>query len=84
MSAEDPIEALARSVLEGAEVDWDRAEAEVGHEGAVGRVRALREVARIVAFNQALQRDGSAEDGSEPDPPGETIRPDPEDLEQGP
>ena len=82
MSAEDPIEDLARSVLEGAEVDWDRAEAE-GDEGAVGRVRALREVARIVAFHQALQRDGSAEDGSELDPPGEATR-DPEDLEQGP
>jgi hypothetical protein len=83
MSAEDPLEVLARSVLEGAEVDWDRAEAEGDEQGAVGRVRALREVARIVAFNQALQRDGSARDGAEPDSPDEGTSPDPEDREEG-
>jgi len=55
MSAEEPIDVLTRSVLEGALVDWDLAEEEA--KDAVGRVRALRAVARIAAFHRALQRD---------------------------
>ena len=67
MSAEDLLEVLARSILEGTEVDWERVEAESESWGGAGRVRALREVARIVAFNLALQRDGA--EGVETSPP---------------
>jgi hypothetical protein len=66
MSAEDVLEVLARSILEGTAVDWERVEAESESWGGAGRVRALREVARIVAFNLALQRD---RDGVETNPP---------------
>ena len=62
MSADDPVEDLALSILEGAEVDWERAEADAAASGGIGRIRALREVVRIVAFHRRLQRDGSVED----------------------
>ena len=54
MAADEPIDALTRSVLEGTEVDWPLAEEEA--ERALARVRALRAVAQIAAFHRALQR----------------------------
>jgi hypothetical protein len=68
MSAEDPLEVLARSILEGAEIDWDLAEAEAEMGGEAGRIRALREVARVAAFHRDLQREESEEDAPKPDP----------------
>lgn len=87
MSADDPLEALARSVLEGADIDWDLVEAGAGEDGGAGRVRALRELARIVAFNRALQREESgplAEDGPEPESPGPAAPRPPEDAQDAP
>ena len=62
MNAEDPVEELALSILEGAEIDWERAEADAKASGGIGQIRALQEVVRIVAFHRRLQRDGSVED----------------------
>ena len=66
MSAEDPLEGLAGSILDGTDVDWDLAEAGAEANGGMGRVRALRELARIVAFNRSLQRDGGEPSGEDP------------------
>jgi hypothetical protein len=83
MSAEDPLEVLARSILEGSKVDWDLAEAEAEAAGEAGRIRALREVERLATFHRDLQREESEEDASEP-APLPVPPPDPSDREPKP
>jgi hypothetical protein len=75
MSAEDPLEELAGSILDGSEVDWELAEEDSDGDGSTGRIRALRELERIVELHRALQRDaeGAAmpadgEESTESDP----------------
>jgi hypothetical protein len=84
MNAEDPLESLARSILEGAEVDWDLAEAEAESGGEAGRIRALREVARVAAFHRDLQREEPEEDAPGPEPSPAEQGLDPTDRESGP
>jgi hypothetical protein len=84
MSAEDPLEVLARSILEGADVDWDLAVAEAEAGGEAGRIRALREVARVAAFHRDLQREESEEDASDPDSLPVAPPPDSSDREPEP
>jgi hypothetical protein len=52
------IEALLESVSEGRRVDWDAAERSTDS-AAPGRIRALRQVARIAEFSRDAQRAGS-------------------------
>lgn len=77
MSAEDPLEQLAGSILDGSEVDWEQAEEDSdGNEGA-GRIRALRELERIVELHRALQRD-DPEDEVKPADEEESATTDPD------
>jgi hypothetical protein len=65
MSAEDRLEDLAGSVLDGKVVDWNTAEREGRAAGGDSSVRAMRDLARIVDFSKELQRSPSrAEDAS--------------------
>ena len=57
MSAEDSLERLAGSILDGSEVDWELAEEDSDANGGSGRVRALRDLERIVTLHRALQRE---------------------------
>lgn len=64
-AADDRIDTLLSSVSEGHAVDWRAEQDHAADEGARAQVRALRDVARIVEFNRALQRS--------PGPPGTTL-----------
>jgi serine/threonine protein kinase len=54
MRDDDRFDALVRSISDDAMVDWDAGASRGG--GSESAVRALRDVARIVAFNRELQR----------------------------
>jgi serine/threonine-protein kinase len=78
MSAEDPLDPLADSVLDGTPVDWDGAETRAAEAGLESSARALHDLARIAAFSRSLQR-GSPDPGSPasesgPADPGESGR----------
>ena len=76
MSAEDPLEQLAGSILDGSEVDWEQAEEDSDGNGGTGRIRALRELERIVELHRALQRDDPEDDATPGDEEG-SATPDP-------
>jgi len=64
MNADNPLESLARSVLEGTSIDWDLAETRVADTGQVDGIRAMRDIDQIVRHNRTLQRQ-----------PGPAVRP---------
>src|SRR5437899_8290627 len=50
------LDVLVDSVSDGIAVDWEAADGTAANAPEHGRIRALREVARIAEFNRGLQR----------------------------
>lgn len=55
MCAEDPLEELAGSVLDGSPVDWDLAETRTTGAGEEATLRGLRDLERIAGYSRSLQ-----------------------------
>jgi len=73
MSAEDRLDDLAGSVLDGRPVDWGTAEREGEVNGESSSVRAMRDLARIADLSRELQRPPLPAEHSSPGPETKSV-----------